>query len=149
MVAFRLRRAVVRDVEALNLNQLLRRAKLQWHGVTLHEPDWNDYSHSLAFTFESRGGRFRLHGMLNAYWEPLTFALPPVAADGPQWRRCIDTALTAPDDILPLHEAPVVRAASIVVQPRSVVLLAQAVDASSHSTSSGEGSHGSRVAEGR
>jgi glycogen operon protein len=141
LVAFRQRRTVVRDAEASSLNHLLRRAKLQWHGVALHEPDWNDYSHSLAFTFESRGGRFRLHGMLNAYWQPLTFALPPVAPDGPHWQRCIDTALAAPHDILPLHEAPVVQAASVVVQPRSVVLLAQTVDA--------PGSHGSRVPEDR
>jgi isoamylase len=147
LVEFRQRRAVVRNKEALSLNQLLRRAKLHWHGVALHEPDWNDYSHSLAFTFESHGGGFRMHGMLNAYWQPLTFALPPVAADGPRWRKGIDTALTAPDDIRPLHEAPVIPADHLIVQPRSVVVLAQMVDASGHSTGSGQGSHESRVAE--
>src|SRR5262249_61929589 len=45
-------------------------------------------------------GRFLLHGILNAYWEPLTFELPPT--DRQQWwRRCIDTALDSPDDICP------------------------------------------------
>ena len=43
---------------------------------------------------EACAARFLLHGMLNAYWEPLTFELPPVPAERQQaWRRCIDTAL--------------------------------------------------------
>ena len=112
----------------LTLNELLARAKLQWHGVQLHQPDWSDDSHSLAFTVQSRRGRILLHGMLNAYWEPLTFELPPVV-DGHQWRRCIDTALAAPHDIRPLEEAPIVAAGDIVVQPRSVVVLAQIIAA--------------------
>jgi isoamylase len=126
---FRQRRALVDDAAALTLNQLLARAKLQWHGVQLHQPDWNDNSHSLAFTIQSRRGRIRLHGILNAYWEPLTFALPPVV-DGHQWQLCIDTAQAAPHDIRPLEEAPIVAAGDIVAQPRSVVVLAQFIAAS-------------------
>ena len=125
---FRQRRALVDDAAALTLNQLLARAKLQWHGVQLHQPDWNDNSHSLAFTIQSRRGRIRLHGILNAYWEPLTFALPPVV-DGHQWCLCIDTAQAAPHDVRPLEEAPIVAADDIVAQPRSVVVLAQIIAA--------------------
>jgi len=52
--------------------------------------------------------------MLNAYWEPLTFELPPVPADRQQrWRRCIDTALDSPDDICPWETAPAVTAGDI------------------------------------
>ena len=70
-----------------------------------------------------------VHGMLNAYWEPLTFELPPVPAECPQaWRRCIDTALRPPDDIRPWETAAVVGQATYVVQPRSVVLLALALE---------------------
>lgn len=43
-------------------------------GVSLEAPNWNDYSHSLAFTIEGRHGRIRLHGILNAYWVPLEHA---------------------------------------------------------------------------
>jgi isoamylase len=125
---FRQRRVLVDDAAALTLNELLARAKLQWHGVQLHQPDWNDNSHSLAFTIQSRRGRIRLHGILNAYWEPLTFALPP-AVDGHQWRLCIDTAQAAPHDIRPLEEAPIVAVGDIVAQPRSVVVLGQIVGA--------------------
>jgi len=52
--------------------------------VTLKHPDWSDHSHSLAFTVQSVRTRFLLHGMLNAYWEPLAFELPPVPSECPQ-----------------------------------------------------------------
>jgi glycogen operon protein len=72
-------------------------------------------------------GSFLLHAMLNAYWEPLTFELPPVSAES-RWRRCIDTALDSPDDICPWESAPVVRQVTYEVQPRSVVVLALALE---------------------
>jgi isoamylase len=131
---FRQRRDVVMEGTLLSLNQLLRRARIEWHGVALKQPDWSAHSHSLAFTLRSFGGRFLLHGMLNAYWEPLTFELPPVPAGGRQsWRRCIDTALDSPDDICPWESAPVVTQATYVAQPRSVVLLALALEGSPES----------------
>jgi hypothetical protein len=58
----------------------------------------------------------------------LTFELPPPLADSPgSWRRCLDTALASPDDINIFELAPVVSTSSYLVQPRSVVLLARAV----------------------
>jgi isoamylase len=126
--AFRQRRDAVAEGAALSLNQLLREAQIEWHGVTLNRPDWSDNSHSLAFSLRSRRARFILHTMLNAYWEPLTFELPPVPAKSPQaWRRCIDTALNSPDDICPWETAPLVSQTMYVVQSRSVVLLALAL----------------------
>jgi isoamylase len=126
--SFRQRRDIVLEGGALSLNQLLSRARIEWHGVALKRPDWSDHSHSLAFTLRSLRARFLLHGMLNAYWEPLTFELPPVPAERQQaWRRCIDTALESPNDICTWQTAPVVRQARYVVQPRSVVLLALAL----------------------
>jgi glycogen operon protein len=122
--AFRQRRDVVAEGVALSLNELLDRARIEWHGVTLHRPDWSDRSHCLAFTLDSLRARFRLHAIFNAYWEPLTFDLQPVAADGPRWRRCLDTALASPDDIWPWDQAPAVKQSRYVAQPRSVVVLA-------------------------
>jgi isoamylase len=101
---------------------------MEWR---LNRPDWSDHSHSLAFTLQSLRARVLFHGMLNAYWEPLPFELPPVPAEHEQgWRRCIDTALDSPDDICPWEGAPVVRRATYVAQPRSVVLLALALEGS-------------------
>jgi glycogen operon protein len=124
---FRHRRDVVAEMTAPSLNQLLRRAPIEWHGVALNHPDWSDHSHSIAFTLRSWRARILLHGMLNAYWEPLTFELPPVSAEQ-GWRRWIDTALEAPDDICPWESAPVVRQPTYEVPPRSVVLLVLALE---------------------
>jgi isoamylase len=128
LCAFRQRRDVVTEEGKLSLNELLQRAKIVWHGVALNRPDWGERSHSLAFTLQSLRARYLLHGMLNAYWEPLTFELPPVLAEDQQpWRRCIDTALASPDDIYLWEKAPLVTQATYLVQPRSLALLALAL----------------------
>jgi isoamylase len=125
--AFRQRRDVTIGAATPTLNELLRRANLDWHGVALNHPDWSDHSHALAFTMRSVRGRFELHGMMNAYWEPLTFELPTVPRDTHNlWRRCIDTSLASPDDAQHWQDAPAVRSASYLVQPRSTVLVARA-----------------------
>jgi glycogen operon protein len=125
---FRQHRDVVTEGRAHSLNSLLRRARLEWHGVELGRPDWSEGSHSLAVTLRSLRARFLLHVMFNAYWEPLVFELPAVPAGGREaWRRCIDTALQTPDDICPWQEGSVVTQPKYAVQPRSVVLLALAL----------------------
>ena len=124
MVSLRGRRDMAKEDLGLSLNQLLRQAQIAWHGVKLNQPDWGPDARSLAFTMRSLRGRFLLHGILNAYWEPLDFDLPPVT-EGPdrQWRRCIDTALDSPQDICEPAESPAVREATYLAQPRSIVIL--------------------------
>ena len=124
LTAFRQRRDVVAQETTLTLNQVLGRARIDWHGVLLNRPDWSEHSHSLAFTLRSVRGQFLLHGMLNAYWKPLMFELPPAPAGYGTWRRCIDTALASPDDINRWDVAPTVTTTTYEVHPRSVVLLA-------------------------
>ena len=125
LIAFRQRRDVVADGATLTLNQMLDCARIEWHGVALDRPDWRHQSHSLAFSLESVGGRFRLHGMLNAYWEPLAFEIPPLHGDSPHtWRRCLDTALASPHDIQAWDTATPIATTTYLVQPRSMVLLA-------------------------
>ena len=122
--AFRQRRDVVTTGIKLSLNQLLQQARIEWHGVALHSPDWSENSHSLAFTVHGMQARFLLHGMLNAYWEPLTFELPRVPDESQQrWRRCVDTALVPPEDFYTWEKAPSLAQTTYVVQPRSVVFL--------------------------
>ena len=134
--ALRQRRDVVAEEDRLSLNDLLRRARIDWHGVALNHPDWSVDSHALAFTLQILHRRYLLHGMLNAYWEPLMFELPPVPAESPQrWRRCIDTALVSPDDINSWEQAPSIEQATYVAQARSVVLLALALEADTKSPS--------------
>ena len=125
---FRQRRDIVDQASTSTLRELLRRANIDWHGVTLNQPDWSDHSHSLAFTIRSIGARFLIHGMLNAYWEPLSFQLPPVPADGQNaWRRCLDTALSTPDDAQNWEDASPISSSTYLVQPRSMAVVATAL----------------------
>ena len=123
LIAFRMRRDVVLDRERLTLNELLGRARIEWHGVELGRPDWSEDSHSLAFTITSLRGRSRLHAMLNAFWEPLRFALPQASEQGRAWLRWVDTSLPSPQDLVEWNEAPALADAHYLVQPRSLVLL--------------------------
>lgn len=99
-------------------------AQLTWHGVRLQEPDWGDDSRSLAFTLHDHisTNSEPWHIMLNAYWEPLTFELPPLPANK-RWHRVIDSALQPPDDYSEPQEAPVVEEESYNVVGRSSVVL--------------------------
>jgi isoamylase len=119
-------RRLLRDLEPEgqheNLNHLLREAHITWHGVKLHQPDWRDCSHSIAFTAEARKNKLLFHLILNAYWEPLDFELPPMERGKP-WRRWIDTALDSPSDIVDWQTAPPVSGQTYRTEARSVVVL--------------------------
>jgi glycogen operon protein len=135
LIAHRLRWMEVRGAErfGMTLNEVLRRGEIDWHGVRLGCPDWSDDSHSIAFTVRpgSDDFPFRLHVMINAYWETLDFELPPVpqtAVSG--WRRWIDTALEAPEDIVDPPAAPLAPAARYGVAPRSIAALLVRIGAS-------------------
>ena len=128
MIAFRSHRDVVIEDSRLSLNEFLEQARLEWHGIDLNSPDWSEDSHSIAFTVSSLRGRFTIHAMLNAYWEPLTFALPKIGEQtARRWQRWIDTALPSPDDICAWEGAPTVSGSQYVVEARSLVLLAEGV----------------------
>jgi glycogen operon protein len=123
LIARRLFRDTGEDREHISLNDLLRQANKSWHGVRLNQPDWSDNSHSIALTVEAaKREALVLHFILNAYWEPLEFELPPTTGAQP-WRRWIDTALESPSDIVPWREAPVVDGARYRAEARSVVAL--------------------------
>jgi isoamylase len=111
-------------VEGVSLNELLRQADIQPHGVRLNEPDLSPDSHSLAVTVRDRRRALTFHVMFNAYWEPLIFELPPpVPALHKPWRRWIDTYRDAPDDVYDWRLAPSVSETTCAVEPRSLVVL--------------------------
>jgi glycogen operon protein len=122
LIRFRLGLSIYRYDRGLSLVQLLRRSGLRWHGVKLNWPDWSHHSHSLAFSVQGQRGSFHL--IMNAYWEPLDFQLPPPPPGSPDgWRRVIDTALDSPEDFCPWDEAPAVEGSTYPAQPRSLALL--------------------------
>jgi glycogen operon protein len=126
LIRFRQRRDVVLGRMRLSLNELLSQSRIDWHGVELDRPDWSSSSHSIALCLTTLGGRLRLHGMLNAYWEPLRFQLPGASlVTAGAWRRWIDTSLPSPDDIVDWEHAPELADASYLVQPRSIAFLVE------------------------
>ena len=123
LIAYRQRRDVVVDHTSLPLAELLRRSAVEWHGVVPYQPDWGSDSHSLALSYTSSEHRFRLHLLVNAWWQPLRFALPPTGLADGCWHRWIDTALPSPDDIVAWADAPALPELAYGTQPRSVVVL--------------------------
>lgn len=123
MIMLRLSGALAREEGGLTLNEILRHAGIDWHGIKLNRPDWSHESHSLAFTARTSHGVL-IHVMVNAYWEPLGFEVPPVA-EGCEigWRRCVDTSMEPPNDIFAVPDAPPVQGPTYLVHPRSVVFL--------------------------
>ncbi|MCX5795300.1 MAG: glycogen debranching protein GlgX [Elusimicrobia bacterium] len=124
LIRFRLGFYSPRSDRELSLTQFLAKARIQWHGVEPGSPDWGNDSHSLAASALNREGTQVTYLIINAYWEPLGFNLPP-APDGSTvaWKRLIDTSLPSPDDIQAGAEAPRIAGAEYLAQPRSVVLL--------------------------
>jgi isoamylase len=93
-----------------------------WHGTELRHPDWNDDSHTIAFTLVEPSHGELLHVMLNEYWKPLTFALPTIDREQ-KWHRIIDTSLAPGEDITQPAESAPLKVTRYKVPARSCVVL--------------------------
>ncbi|MDJ0743745.1 MAG: glycogen debranching protein GlgX [Xenococcaceae cyanobacterium MO_167.B27] len=113
---------IFRQEQFLEVSYASPEPHLIWHGVYLGQPDWSEYSHSLAFSLCHPAEGEHLHIMLNTYWEPLKFELPPLKP-GNHWHRIVDTALSAPDDFSDLETAVKTDQNNYLVAPRSSVVL--------------------------
>jgi isoamylase len=118
----------LRDVEyerrRISLIQFIEQASKAWHGARNGQPDWSDHSHSVAFEAAVLRQRLHIYLILNAYWEPLEFELPPGDdGDASTWRRWIDTALDSPHDIVPWQTAAPLSNRTYQAAARSVVVL--------------------------
>ena len=123
LIDARLTRDTVKE-PCLTLNQLLGRARLEWHGVRLGRPDWGHDSHSIALTAWSMSGRVVFHVMVNAWQEPLEFKLPPAQElPGSCWQRWLDTSLPSPDDIVLLDDVPVVESETYELPPHALAVV--------------------------
>jgi isoamylase len=124
LIARRFMRDIDNERRRLSLEQLIREANKEWHGVKLHQPDWSDCSHSLALSAELKKEGLLVHLILNGYWEPLEFELPLADKRGRNvWHRWIDTGLDSPKDIVEWQAAPLVQGFAYRVESRSVALL--------------------------
>ena len=123
LVQFRLFRQYGKIPRSMSLNELLRDACFDWHGVKLDQPDWRYDSHSLSVTVWA-AANLLFHLMLNSYREPLDFELPLAsgAGKGP-WRRLIDTSLESPDDFCRWSQAPRISGETYRLRPHSIAFL--------------------------
>jgi glycogen operon protein len=110
------------ESKRMTLMEIIRKGVKGWHGIRLNQPDWSDYSHSVALSVELAKENLRVHLIFNAYWEALEFELPQVERGNP-WRRWIDTSLESPHDIVGWQEAPSIGGYSYRAGPRSVIVL--------------------------
>ncbi len=98
-----------------------RQPHINWHGVKLGTPDWAPHSRSLAMESIAADESLRSFLVVNAYWEPLEFQLPPCSSS---WQTLVDTHCTRPNPIRSLADSPYPHAqATVLVAARSVRLL--------------------------
>lgn len=124
LIRLRAIRDSVRSQKHLTLAQVIAGAQVHLHGVELGRPDLGHESHSLAVTATSLGNDLLMHFALNAWWQPLDFALPPLpdwATGG--WRRVVDTARASPHDIVEPAAAETVPGPTHRVEARSCAAL--------------------------
>ncbi len=119
----RLQRDMGKKEYSMDLMQLLKQARVAWHGVALDKPDWSANSHSIAITIQSLSGDATMHYMINAFTEALDFEIPPLAGIGSSWKRWMDTSLPSPDDICLMADARVVNGATYKVNAHTMVVL--------------------------
>lgn len=111
-----------RQERILKTNYDPYRPHIIWHGVHLGQPDWSYDSHSLAFTLSHPQVNESLHIMLNAYWKPLEFDLPPLGKRE-KWYRVVDTSQPSPNDIFDSQGAIAVSGDRYRLIERSAVIL--------------------------
>jgi glycogen operon protein len=79
-------------------------------------------SHTLAYCLHGASQQDRdIYVMINAYWEPLTFAVSE--GDPDEWGRVVDTHRDSPDDVLDPGEEQALATGSYLVGPRTIVVL--------------------------
>jgi glycogen operon protein len=95
---------------------------ITWHGCKLNAAGWDDANaRALAYTLGGFNAEEDIHVLLNTYWEPLDFDLPPLPAR--RWHLAADTAQSAPLDAAEPGQEKPVTASSFRAQGRSVVVL--------------------------
>ncbi len=95
------------------------RDDVKWYGVG-SQVDWTYPSRSLAYCLHrASANESDLYVMINAYWEPLSFAIQE--GEPREWRRIVDTSEESPNDFTDTPAALV--SPSYTVQARSVVVL--------------------------
>jgi glycogen operon protein len=98
-------------------------AAVTWHGMNLYQPDWSLDSHALALELAHPNSPEHYHILFNAYWQPLSFSLPPLPVSQ-KWGCMVDTSLGSPADFSSPPRPLKLGQQQYLAQARSVVILA-------------------------
>jgi glycogen operon protein len=99
------------------------RDDIRWYGVG-QDVDWSHDSRSLAYCLHGASEKdCDLYVMINAYWQPLSFAIQE--GEARDWKRIVDTARATPEDIVDAAAGARLSTPTYTVEPRSVVVLAR------------------------
>jgi isoamylase len=107
----------------ITLEAYLRNAHIEWHGTTLHHPDWSKDSHSIAVSLHNHALNQVRYIAINCFWKPLEFELPTFTDASSRWVRMIDTSLRTPSDIAKVGEGSEINVPKYVVNPHSIMML--------------------------
>jgi glycogen operon protein len=106
------------------LEDYLRNAHIEWHGITLGQPDWGRDSHSVAVTLHNHALSQVRYIAINASWKLLDFELPPMDdKKSSGWLRMVDTSLSSPFDVAEVGSGIRVDGYRYQVNPRSIIML--------------------------
>jgi isoamylase len=97
-------------------------AEIQWHGLELHKPLWDDPEAAvLAFTLAGLDfDEPDLHVAMNMSDRQYNIELPVIS--GRTWCLALDTSLKSPRDIVPLHEQKPLQGNIYPLDSRSVLV---------------------------
>jgi isoamylase len=96
-----------------------------FHGLEPFAPDFSPWSRCLAFLVSGRHASEPdndIYVAMNMYWDGLPFRLPKPNS-GTHWRVVVNTSMPSPNDILDQSDAPILHSDTIIVGPRSIMVL--------------------------
>ena len=85
-----------------------------WHGSKLENPDWNSWSHTIAFSINKGKNNPLIWAGLNAYSKNIDFQLPKTKS---KWLKVIDTNDSVTANPIPINDN------FIKIENRSSVLI--------------------------
>ncbi len=115
------------DFETMNPHDLWKR-DISFHGVQLHRPDLNAYSHSIALLLNGSAASRPLGEewpslflAFNAYHDPLSFEVPPPPSSRYAWHLQLDTGTDHPHDFM--IRPTIMEDSTISLIPHSLMIL--------------------------
>jgi glycogen operon protein len=98
---------------------------IAFHGSSPWQPDFAPWSRCLAFMLSGKhapGPDTDIYVAMNMYWDAIPFRVPQSTGANP-WKVAINTSMPSPQDIFDPGDQPDLGGDTIIVGPRSVIVL--------------------------